>query len=90
MSRIGISLPYWGRSFTADPDSYCDRISRAARIGFELATVQMDAIFYSKEDKQRLLDTAEKENIKLNYTGGFAPNMDICSDSAEDREPGGV
>jgi len=88
MSRIGISHNYWGTSFTADPDTYCDRISRAARIGFELLTVQMDAIFYSKDDKRKLLDTAEKENIKLNYTGGFGPNMDICSDSAEDRERG--
>jgi len=48
----------------------------------------MDAIFYPQADKQKLLDAAEKENMKLNYTGGFGPNMDICSDSAEDRERG--
>lgn len=88
MNRIGIVHNYWGTDFTASPDLYCSRISRAASIGFNLLTVQMDAIFYSKDDKQRLLDTAEKENVKLNYSGGFGPNMDICSESAEDRERG--
>lgn len=88
MSRIGIVHNYWGTDFTASPDVYCSRISRAAGIGFDLLTVQMDAIFYSKADKQKLLDAAEKDNVKLNYSGGFAPNMDICSDSAEDRDRG--
>ncbi len=88
MNRIGIVHNYFGTDFTANPDEYCSRISRAARIGFDLMTVQMDAIFYSKEDKQKLLDAAEKENVKLNYSGGYGPNMDICSDSAEDRERG--
>ena len=89
MKRIGITHNYWGTEFTADPDEYCRRISRAAGIGFDLVTVQQDVIFsFSKEDKQKLLHTAEKENVKLNYCGGFAPNMDICSDSAEDRKRG--
>jgi len=88
MNRIGIAHNYWGRDFTASPEEYCSRISRAARIGFDLVTLQMDAIFYPQADKQKLLDAAEKENMKLNYTGGFGPNMDICSDSAEDRERG--
>ena len=88
MNRIGIVHNYWGTDFTASPDLYCERISRAAGIGFDLLTLQMDAIFYSKADKQKLLDTAEKENVKLNYSGGFGPNMDICSDSAEDRDRG--
>ncbi|MEE8398963.1 MAG: sugar phosphate isomerase/epimerase family protein [Desulfobacterales bacterium] len=88
MNRIGIVHNYWGTDFTANPDLYCSRISRAASIGFNLLTVQMDAIFYAKDDKQRLLDTAEKEDVKLNYSGGMGPNMDICSESAEDRERG--
>jgi len=88
MNKIGIIHNYWGTDFVADPDTYCDRISRAARIGFDIVTIQMDAIFYAKADKQKLLDTAEKENVKLNYSGGFGPDMDICSDSAEDRKRG--
>lgn len=88
MNRIGIIHHYWGTDFTASPDVYCERISRAASVGFDLMTVMMDAIFYSEDDKQKLLDRAEKENVKLNYSGGFAPNMDICSDSAEDRDRG--
>ncbi len=88
MSRIGIVHNYWGTDFSASPDEYCSRISRAGAIGFDLLTLQMDAIFYSKADKQRLLDVAEKEDVKLNYSGGFGPNMDICSDSAEDRDRG--
>lgn len=88
MGRIGIVHNCFGRDFTASPDLYCERLSRAARIGFELMTVQMDAIYYSADDKRRLLDTAEKENVKLNYSGGVGRNMDICADSAEDRERG--
>jgi D-psicose/D-tagatose/L-ribulose 3-epimerase len=88
MNRFGITHNYWGTDFTANPELYCSRISRAAACGFDLLTVQMDAIFYSKDDKQKLLDTAEKEGVKLNYSGGFGPNMDICSESAEDRERG--
>lgn len=89
MNTIGITHNYWGTDFTADADTYCKRISRAARIGFDLVTVTIDILFYpSKADQQKILDTAEKENMKLNYSGGYAPNMDICSDSAEDRKRG--
>ena len=88
MNSIGIVHNYWGTDFTASPEIYCDRISRAAAIGFDVLTVQMDAIFYSEADKQKLLDGAKEANIKLNYSGGLAPNMDICSDSAEDRTRG--
>ena len=42
MKRIGITHNYWGTEFTADPDEYCRRISRAAGIGFDLVTVQQD------------------------------------------------
>ena len=88
MNRIGIVHHFWGTDFTASPELYCSRISRAAGVGFNLVTMMMDAVTYSKDEKQKILDTAEKENVKLNYCGGFAPNMDICSDSAEDRNRG--
>lgn len=89
MNRIGIVHNYYGTDFTASPDEYCSRITRSARIGFDLMTVQQDVPFmFSKEDKQKLLDTGEKENVKINYSGGFGPDSDICSDSAEAREKG--
>jgi D-psicose/D-tagatose/L-ribulose 3-epimerase len=88
MNRIGIIHHYWGNDFNANPEQYCSRISRAASVGFDLMTVMQDAIFCPKDDRQKIQDTAEKENVKLNYCGGFGPNMDICSDSAEDRARG--
>lgn len=89
MNKIGITHNYWGTDFTAAPDEYCNRISRAAGLGFDLLTVQQDVPFlFSKADKQMLLDTAKRENLTFNYSGGFGPDMDICSDSAEVREKG--
>ncbi len=89
MGKFGIVHTYWDTEFVATPDEYCARISRAAAIGFDLLTVQQDVPFlFSKEDKRKLLDTAEQENVKLNYSGGFGPEADICSESAEARKKG--
>ncbi len=89
MQRFGISHTYWGTDFGAEPEEYCRRISRAATVGFDLLTVGQEVpLMFSKSDQQMLLDTAKRENVKLNYSGGFGPNQDICSDSAEERNAG--
>jgi D-psicose/D-tagatose/L-ribulose 3-epimerase len=89
MQRFGINHAYWGTDFGAEPGEYCRRISRAAKVGFDLLTVGQEvALMFSKSDQQMLMDTAERENVKLNYSGGFGPNQDICSDSAEERNAG--
>lgn len=89
MQRFGISHTYWGTDFGAEPEEYCRRISRAAMLGFDLLTVGQEVpLMFSKSDQQMLLDTAKRENVKLNYSGGFGPNQDICSDSAEERNAG--
>ena len=89
MSRIGISHNYWGSDFGASPEEYISRISRAANLGFNLLTVGQEVpLQFSASDQQRVLGAAKDENVKLNYSGGFAPNQDICSASAEDRKAG--
>jgi len=88
MSRIGIAHMYFGHEFVADTDEYCNRISRAAAIGFDLISFAADIPFLSKSDQQRVLERAERENVKINYLGGLPPNGDLCSDSAEDRARG--
>ena len=89
MGRIGIIHGYWGTEFGAKPEEYVERISRAAGLGFDLLTVGQEVpLLFSKSDQQRLMDTCERENVKLNYSGGFAPNQDICSDVAEERSAG--
>jgi D-psicose/D-tagatose/L-ribulose 3-epimerase len=89
MKRFGINHAYWGTDFGAEPQEYCRRISRAAKVGFDLLTVGQEvALVFSKSDQQMLLDTAKRENVKLNYSGGFGPNQDICSDSSEQRNAG--
>lgn len=89
MNRIGITHNYWGTEFSAEPDEYCRRISRAASLGFDLLTVGQEVpLAFSKSDRQKVLDTAERENVKLNYSGGFGPKQDICSYSAEVRNSG--
>lgn len=89
MNRIGIIHNYWGSQFHATPDEYCQRISRAAGLGFDLLTVGQEVpLSFSKSDQDKVLDTAKGANVKLNYSGGFGPNQDICSDSAETRKGG--
>jgi D-psicose/D-tagatose/L-ribulose 3-epimerase len=89
VSRIGINNTYWGTSFTASVDEYDNRIRRAARLGFDLLSFSQDVpLTLSKSEQQGLLDTAKKENVKLNYQGGLGPNQDICSHSAEIRRNG--
>ena len=89
MKRLGIVHNYWGSDFGATPEEYVRRIERAANLGFDLLTVGQEVpLTFSKSDQQLLLDTAKREEVKLNYSGGFAPNQDICSDSAEDRDAG--
>ena len=89
MGRIGIVHNYFGTDFTATPDEYCARIKRAANIGFDLFTVQQDVPFlFTKDEQQKLLHTAQEANVKLNYSGGFAPTQDICSDDSKKQEAG--
>ncbi len=89
MNRFGIVHNYWGTDFTASPEEYCNRIERASAIGFDLLTVQQDVPFlFSKDQKKKLLDTAEREGVMLNYSGGFGPDSDICSESADARKKG--
>jgi len=89
MNKFGIVHNYFGTDFIASPEEYCNRISRAAAIGFDLLTVQQDVPFlFSKDDKQKLLDTAKKCGVTLNYSGGFGPDADICSESEEARNKG--
>jgi len=89
MNRIGITSTYWGTSFTASVEEYDQIISRSASIGFNLVSLSQDVpLELSKSDQQRLLDTAKRENVVLNYQGGLGPKQDLCSDSAEDRKNG--
>jgi D-psicose/D-tagatose/L-ribulose 3-epimerase len=89
MGRIGIVHNYFGTDFTATPDEYCARIKRAADIGFDLITVQQDVPFlFSKDDQQKLIDTGREHNVKINYSGGFGPKQDICSDDPEFQKAG--
>ena len=89
MNRIGINNTYWGTDFTASIEEYDNRISRAAKLGFDLLSFSQDVpLALSKSEQQRLLDTAKRENVKLNYLGGLGPDQDICSDSVEVRKNG--
>jgi len=89
MNKIGINNTYWGTDFTASVEEYDRRISRAAGLGFDLLSFSQDVpLTLPKSEQQRLLDTAQRENVKLNYLGGLGPNQDICSDSAEVRRNG--
>ena len=89
MGRLGIVHTYWGTDFTASPDEYCARIRRAADTGFDLLTVQQDVPFlFSRDDQQKLVATANDHGVKLNYSGGFAPHQDICSNDTECQQAG--
>lgn len=86
---MGLTIRTGGTDFTASVEEYDHRISRAARLGFDLLSFSQDVpLALSKSEQQRLLDTAKKEDVKLNYLGGLGPNQDICSDSAEVRRNG--
>ena len=66
MNKFGIVHNYFGTDFIASPEEYCNRISRAAAIGFDLLTVQQDVPFlFSKDNKQKLLDAAKKCGLRL-------------------------
>ena len=86
MNKIGIYFAYWEREWKAD---YCNYIRKVKKLGFDCLEVEAGSMLaMSREEQERIRNTAQEEGIELTFCIGLPPAYDVAGESAETRKAG--